>query len=145
MSLVTGPNEIGFFDFVKEGYRREKCKGVKEALPGGNAIEGEESGWIRVAADAVRFRPSTDLSSEEKPATFNLDNEHVDINGAFEVSLLTDQLVMFCAPEIKIEMDTTGEQANSNTTRPWWQRSTSSSSSSSAQQPQMSAITPRGF
>lgn len=88
LQLVTGPSEIGFLDFVKEGRRREK----EEALPRGAASEEEEeegSLWTSLPVHAVRFHPASELS--EKEVTFHLDNESVDLNGSFEVSLLTDQ------------------------------------------------------
>ena len=53
LTVSLGPEEISFWDFVRQGWRRENVR------PGSASGEANlADGWISKSAPALRFRPS---------------------------------------------------------------------------------------
>ena len=53
LTVSLGPEEISFWDFVRQGWRRENAR------PGSTSDEANlADGWTSKSAPALRFRPS---------------------------------------------------------------------------------------
>ncbi len=116
LAVSLGPEDIGFLDFVKEGWRRETNGGQKQQ------DSESESDWKRHSAPSLRLRPLTDSGfgrEDGEDVQFCLDGEGVEVRGDLEVTLLRDRLVMFCSKAAAKEVKE--EQVVVAQSRKWWQ------------------------
>lgn len=110
LTLSLGPEELKFWDFVREGYRRENDQ---NDLP-----------WPHQVANAVRLSPKFATEETEKTRFFSLDNESVEFDGPLQVSLIKDYLVMFCSDLARLPI--TRDPATPSGSGKWWQSQSSS-------------------
>lgn len=134
LDVVLGPEELGFSDFVGEGWRRERgessplhCTSRQKAE---DSLEGQEDqAWRRIKTQSLRLFPGFEKTEEEKERYFYLDRESVEVKGPIELTLLPKKLVMFCSQACQAEVLPDDESLSSRLNQKWWQKSSGGLSS----------------
>lgn len=106
------PENVGFFEFVKQGWSWV-VNGNKNRMS--SCVEGWEEGREveTIMSDTFYVDPKLPGGGEER--NISLDGESIELSGPINVSLLRDQLKVFCNKE-----DAVAAVEREETKKQWW-------------------------
>jgi len=124
LQVTLGPQDIGIQQFLTEAWRRQWNK-TMFFQPSSNKDSDNEGWHIFPELKSFKWTPErTNLDSSDSgdQKYFYLDGEKIELHGGMQVTMIPNQLTMFCTGSLHIPQVPINYDAPSDLSKKWWQR-----------------------
>merc|ERR1712226_94057 len=125
LRATLGPQDIGIQNFLSQAWKRQWNNSTN--LQASENLENESEGW-QIFSDLLGVKWIPAMNNQDNDAKngdekfFYLDGGPIELHGGMQVSLLPNQLRMFCTDSLHIPPVPMSHDFHTDFQKKWWQR-----------------------
>ena len=125
LRATLGPQDIGIQNFLSQAWKRQWNNSTN--FQASENLENESEGW-QIFSDLLGVKWIPAMNNQDNDAKngdekfFYLDGEPIELHGGMQVTLLPNQLRMFCTDSLHIPHVTMSHDFQTDFQKKWWQR-----------------------